>query len=254
MRPHERHEKILELLRDNGRVEVNALAGILETSQETIRRDLTVLASVGQLWKVHGGASLPQPNGEGPFQLRMTEQLREKRAIARTAASFFHPGDTLFVDTGSATVLFAEELARQQGLTVVTNSVLIAQIMTRSRNDNRAFLIGGEYSDEAMENRGALAVWQINQFHAVHAVITVGSLDVEGAMDYTVEEAEIAKAMTAQARSLTVLADSRKFRKMGLFRVCQLHEIDRLVTEVPPIDPLSQALTDAEVDVQIAVI
>ena len=107
MRPHERHEKILELLRDNGRVEVNALAGILETSQETIRRDLTVLASEGRLWKVHGGASLPQPNGEGPFQLRMTEQLREKRAIARTAASFFHPGDTLFVDTGSATVLFA---------------------------------------------------------------------------------------------------------------------------------------------------
>jgi len=59
--------------------------------------------------------------------------------------------------------------------------------------------------------------------------------------------------MTAQARSLTVLADSRKFKKMGLFRVCQLNEIDRLVTEVPPIDPLSQALGDAEVDVQIAV-
>jgi DeoR family glycerol-3-phosphate regulon repressor len=252
MRPHERQEKILELLRDNGRVKVDALAEMLNISPETIRRDLTNLASEGLLWKVHGGASLPQPNGEGPFQIRMTERLREKRAIARAAAGLFHPGDTLFVDTGSATVLFAEELSRQSGLTVITNSVMIAQIMTRSRNGHRAFLIGGEYSDEAMENLGALAVRQVSQYHAVHAVITVSSLDVDGAMDYALEEAEIARTMIDQARSLTVIADSTKFQKMGLFRVCRLDELDCLVTEALPNDALTEALDKAGVDVHIA--
>ena len=250
MRPEERQEKILTLLRENGRVKVDALAETLQISQETIRRDLTRLGSEGLLWKVHGGASLPQPNGEGPFQLRMTEQLQEKRAIARTAAALFHPGDTLFVDTGSATVLFAEELRRQTGLTVITNSVMIAQTIARS-DGNRVFLIGGEYSDEAMQNIGALAVQQVSQFRTVHAVITVGSLDIEGAMDFTLEEAEIARAMIDHARNLTVIADSTKFKKTGLFRVCPLNEIDRLITEAC-LGDLSQALANAEIDVHIA--
>ena len=223
MRPRDRRERILELLRDSddGRLTVEDLARSLKISPETIRRDLTQLSSGSLVSKFHGGAALPQPSGEGPFRARMAESLRQKRAIARTAASLFRSGDTLLVDTGSTTVVFAEELARRAGLTVITNSVMIAQTMTRGRNGNRAFLIGGEYSDEATVNLGALAVRQVTQFHAIHAVITVGAIETEGAMDYTLEEAEIARAMIAQARELTVIADSSKLEKAGLFRVCR---------------------------------
>jgi DeoR family transcriptional regulator, glycerol-3-phosphate regulon repressor len=252
MRPRERRERILEQLRDSGRVKVEALAEILKISQETVRRDLTRLAEEGLITKFHGGAATPQPKGEGPFHARMSERLREKRAIARTAAGLFQPGDTLFIDTGSTTIIFAEELARQAGLTVITNSVMIVQLMTRGRNANRAFLIGGEYSDGAMENLGALAVQQVAQFHAIHAVITVGAIELEGAMDYMLEEAEIARAMIAQARNLTVIADSSKLEKAGLFRVCRLGDIDRIVTDARPKGALSEALAAAEVEILIA--
>jgi DeoR/GlpR family transcriptional regulator of sugar metabolism len=143
-------------------------------------------------------------------------------------------------------------LARQSGLTVITNSVSIAQTMTRSRNGHRAFLIGGEYSDDAMENLGALAVHQVSQFHAIHAVITVGAVEMEGAMDYTLEEAEIARAMIAQARQLTVIADSSKFEKAGLFRVCRLNAVDRLVTDARPKGALSEAFAAAGVEIVVA--
>jgi len=254
MRPRARRERILELLRDtdSGRLTVEDLAQSLKISQETIRRDLNQLASGGLVSKFHGGAALPQPSGEGPFRTRMAESLREKRAIARAAAALFRAGDTLLVDTGSTTIVFAEELARQSGLTVITNSVIIAQTMTRGRNGHRAFLIGGEYSDEAMENLGALAVRQVSQFHAIHAVITVGAIEIDGAMDYTLEEAEIARAMIAQARHLTVIADSSKLEKAGLFRVCRLDAMDRLVTDARPKGALSEALASAGVDVVVA--
>ncbi len=254
MRPRDRRERILELLRDSesGRLTVEDLVQSLKISPETIRRDLTRLSSGSLISKFHGGAALPQPSGEGPFRARMAESLRQKRAIARAAAGLFRPGDTLLVDTGSTTVVFAEELARQTGLTVITNSVMIAQIMTRRRNGNRAFLIGGEYSDEAAVNLGALAVRQVTQFHAIHAVITVGALEVEGAMDFTLQEAEIAHAMIAQARELSVIADSSKLEKAGLFRVCRLDVIDRLITDARPKGALSEALALAEVEVLVA--
>jgi DeoR family glycerol-3-phosphate regulon repressor len=254
MRPRARRERILELLRDtdSGRLTVEDLAQSLKISQETIRRDLNQLASAGLVSKFHGGAVLPQPSGEGPFRTRMAESLREKRTIAHAAAALFRTGDTLLVDTGSTTIVFAEELARLSGLTVITNSLMIAQIMTRSHNGHRAFLIGGEYSDEAMQNLGALAVRQVSQFHAIHAVITVGAVEIEGAMDYTLEEAEIARVMIAQARQLTVIADSSKLEKAGLFRVCRLDAIDRLVTDVRPKGALSEALASAGVDLVVA--
>ncbi|MCO1949264.1 DeoR/GlpR transcriptional regulator, partial [Pseudomonas aeruginosa] len=127
MRPEERRRHILELLRQRERISVDELARTLSTSQETIRRDLAALAEQGLVSKFHGGAALP-PSGEheNAFQTRMNEHAQEKRAVARYAAGLFGPGDSIFIDTGTTTLLFARELARQSHLTVITNSLLIA--------------------------------------------------------------------------------------------------------------------------------
>ena len=233
-RPHERRDRILQILGDCQRHSVEHLAEELVASKETIRRDLTELAAEGVIRKFHGGAVLPEPRGESRFQARMAEQIHEKRAIARRAAELFAQSDTLFIDTGTTTVLFAEELARRGGMTVITNSVTIAQTVTQGDTDNRVFVIGGEYVAEAAENLGSLAVEQVGRFQALHAVITVGAIDEFGVMDFSLGEAEVARAMVAQARHLTVIADSSKHNRMALFRVCSLDEIDRLVTDRPP--------------------
>ena len=155
-RPRARRERIVQMVRERERITVDALANVLGTSKETIRRDLTDLAERGLVRKFHGGATLIEPrpfepNVEGLFTARLLENAEAKRAIARCAIRLFEPGDTLFVDTGTTTLLFAGELAQASGgFTVITNSAAIAALATRG-DANSTFLIGGEYRADSNE-------------------------------------------------------------------------------------------------------
>ncbi|NPT62224.1 DeoR/GlpR family DNA-binding transcription regulator [Paraburkholderia elongata] len=251
MKPSERHAAIIKLVRDSGKVTVDFLADHLGTSKETIRRDLTEMSLRGQLRKYHGGAERLDRATEGEFGARLHEQADEKRAIGQLAASLFDRDDTLFIDTGTTTLVFAEELASRPSMTVVTNSLAITQTIARSPEGHRVFLIGGEFLEEAAENVGPLAVEQIAQFTARDAVITVGAIDATGAMDYELREAEIARAMIAQARRVTVIADETKLNRTALFRVCQLNQIHRLVVNSYPEPHLAEVLTAAGVEILV---
>lgn len=250
MRPNERRHQILELLRQRERVSVEELARAMATSQETIRRDLTELAENGLVTKFHGGAALP-PSGEheNAFQTRMNEFPQQKRDIARYAAGLFNPGDSIFIDTGTTTLFFARELAQLSRITVITNSLGIAAAVGAS--GNRVFIIGGEFRPDSEQNAGTLALEQITRFNAEHAVITIGALNEDGAMDFSIEEAEVARAMVAQVRQLTVIADASKLERRGLFKVFPLERIDRLVIDRQPGPGLMAALKKANVELHV---
>lgn len=243
MRPHERHQEILRLVGRHGEVAVDRLAEELAVSRETIRRDLVALAEQGRLQKFHGGAKLrpvspTDTGGEGPFARRMAENLTAKRRIARAAASLLAPGDSLFVDTGTTTILFAEAIAGLSDLTVITNSIRIASLVANG-GSKKVFLVGGAFSRDASETVGSMAVEQIARFRARHAFLTVGAIDGTGIFDFDEAETEVARAMIGRVDSVTVLADASKFERRGLFEVAGWDKIDRLVTEAPP--PVSVA-------------
>ena len=250
MKPDRRRERIVEMVRERERMTVEDLAERLNSSRETIRRDLSQLADSGRLRKFHGGARMPEPHREGAFAERMGEAVTEKRAVALAAAALFQPGSTLFVDVGTTTLMFAEALAGRPDLTIITNGVAIARILGES--GNKVFGIGGEYRPDTGEMVGALAVEQIGRFFATHAVITVGGLSLRGAMDFQLDEAEIARAMIAQARVVTVIADSSKLQRDALFQVCPLDAIDRLVVDRRPDAEFLQALEAAGVELILA--
>ncbi|WP_395680876.1 DeoR/GlpR family DNA-binding transcription regulator [Inquilinus sp.] len=252
MKPKLRQDRIVDMLRQRERVSVEALADLLSASRETIRRDLNELADRGEIRKFHGGATLPEPAGEGDFSSRLSEAPAEKRAIARAAAALFGPGDSLLVDAGTTTLAFAEELSQRSGLTVVTNCLRIAQIIGQGRGGNRIFVIGGEYRPEVGESVGALAVAQIGNFNATHAVLTIGGIVAAGAYDFQIEEAEIARAMVAQAQHVTLIADGSKLNRTALFQVCRLEEVDRIVVDRVPDKALAGALAAAGVEVIVA--
>lgn len=246
MKPQERQEKLVEIVRRQGKASVDDLARQLDTSRETIRRDLTQLSDAGKILKVHGGAQVPQTLGEGSFKQRLSENVDAKMTIAKRAAPLFKPGETLFVDTGSTTHLFAEALASISGLTVVTNSTEIARTITQASNGSRAFLLGGEFSLDNSQTVGSMAIAQIRSFRAHHVVLTVGAIDARsGAMDYNIEEAQIARAMIEQSETVTVLADGSKFGALASFEVCPLSRIDRLITETPPPAGIRHAFEEA---------
>jgi DeoR family glycerol-3-phosphate regulon repressor len=251
MRPDRRREQILELLRACRRIGVDALADRLGVSRETIRRDLGALAARGLVRKLHGAAALPEPQGEGAFAARLAQHRAEKRAAARALARLLAPGDTLFVDTGTTTLILAEELGHRSGLVVITNGLAIAQRVARG-GGNRVFLVGGEYRDDAAENLGPLAVEQIGRFHAAHAVLTVGAIAPAAVTDYDLDEAAVARAMIARAGTVTVLADGSKLGRTAPFEVCPLAGLDRLVVDRAPEAALATALRAAGVEVILA--
>ncbi|SEA28959.1 transcriptional regulator, DeoR family [Desulfuromusa kysingii] len=253
MNPAKRQSDIINRIRQKDFVTVNELSKTLNISKETIRRDLTELARKGLVQKVHGGASLPAVAGEGPFRERMGKNAAAKIKIAEAAAELISPGETILIDTGSTTLYFAEKLTLIPKLTVVTNSTQIAKTISSEPSYSKVFLLGGEFYGDNRQTIGSIAIEQLKSFRAHHAILTIGALDTRtGIMDYSIEEAQLARAMVDQAESLTILVDSSKFNKIASFEVCNLSRITNLVCDIPPSAELKTELMKAKINIIVA--
>jgi DeoR family glycerol-3-phosphate regulon repressor len=256
MKPAARRSAILRLLDEIGEVTVDNLAARFCASRETIRRDLADLDSCGQIRKFHGGARRMDFGDaslhESEFDTRMQERRAEKNAIARKAASLFAEGSTLFIDTGSTTIAFARALCEKRNMTVITNSPQIAQMLSQAQMRHHVYLVGGELAAEGRETLGAMAVAQIAQFKAEHVILTVGAITKTAIMDYDLRETEMARAMIAQAQSITVLADHHKLDRPAVFQVAELARVSRLVTDRQPAAEMKAALAAAGIEIIVA--
>ena len=244
--PRLRRERIAEAVRRHGRVSVEQLARRFKTSHETIRRDLAALAESGAILKVHGGARLPGRREEGPFRERLAANAVAKRLIAEKVAGLIAPGSTLFIDTGSTTLMCAEALTRVAGLTVITNSARIAAVLAERGSRATVFLLGGRFDGDNGETVGPTTLTEIGGFHADVALITIGALDAgAGVADYNFDEAQVARAMIDHAKKVMVAADATKFERRAAFAVCPLARLTALVTDREPQGRLAEALAAA---------
>ena len=250
MTPEERRSSIAELVMDRGRQSVERLAEHFAVSAETIRRDLARLSAEGRVRKVHGGALKAPLHIEGSFDERMAEDASAKAAIAARLRDVIQPGETLFIDTGSTTLAAARALAAVPGLTVVTNAHAVAAALGASAH---VFLLGGAYRAGNRQTVGPLAIEGIGRFQADRAILTVAAIDREaGAMDADFDEAQIARAMIANARTTVVLAAASKFGRRAGFSVCRPDAIDLLVTDRAPPAELAMDLHAAGASVLVA--
>lgn len=245
-----RQEKIIEQVRKNKQVTIEELSDQLGSSRETIRRDVSELAKQGHVQKVHGGAKIPDHFGNGSFRDRMSTNTQAKTRIAEAAIKLFRPGETLFIVNGSTTLYFAEQLKKLSNLTIISNSGEIAKATYSKDSQNRVFLLGGEYDVTNNQTVGTMVASQIRTFRAHHAVLTVAALDdVTGAMDFSIDESQIARAMIERSQSVTILIDSSKFDKLASFEVCGFAKIDRIVCDVSPSGSLRTALETSDVEI-----
>src|SRR4051794_2939227 len=146
MLARQRQERILEALRASGGVRVSDLTEQLNVSYMTVRRDLDALAERGLVDKVHGGATIAtQRSAEEPgFEAKSLRERPEKEAIAALAAELVRPGTAIAVTAGTTTWALARYLRDIQNLTVVTNSIPVAEIMRHDgRTDLSVVLTGG---------------------------------------------------------------------------------------------------------------
>lgn len=246
-----RRDAILQILREHSIAEVAQLATALSVSTETIRRDLRQLVAGRQVVKRHGSVALPSPATEAPFLRRMGENAGGKRAIARRAARLVEDGDSLMIDTGTTTTLFARELLGKHDLTVLTNSSDIARALS-SVASNTVYLAGGEMNGETGAMFGPSAVEFMASFRARHVFLSVAGLDPDfGISDAHLAEAELARMMLSRAEQRTVLCDASKLGRASLIKICDLGEINRLVCDAMPGEQLAIALAAAKVRVNV---
>lgn len=250
MKPKERQQKIADIIREEGQSTVDQLVETFQSSPETIRRDLSALALSGKIQKIHGGAKFSNIHGEGPFQQRMSENVAAKRYIAEKASQLIAPGDTLLINAGSTSVIFAEELLKISNLTVITNSLDIAKTIGSNKNGIKIYLLGGEYSQDNHETLGAMVISQLQNFHVQHFILPVGYIDATvGATDFDASDVAVSQAMIKHADNCIILADSSKFNRTAPFVVAQLNQFDTLVCEKQPEEPLKASLLENHVEI-----
>ncbi len=246
MTPEDRQTEMARIVSRNGAQSVEALAARFGVSAETVRRDLGRLARSGLIQKVHGGARAAQAPLEGSFAERMAEDAEAKEVIAAKLAALVVPGETVFIDTGSTTLVCAHALRHTPGLTVVTNSVRIARAFDGS--DAHVILLGGRYVADNAQTVGAETLRQIADFRPDRAILTAAALDADGTiLDADLDEAEVARAMHQHARSTVIVAAASKLGRRAPHRVCGVAEIATLLTETPPVGDFARVLAQADV-------
>ncbi len=232
-----RQSEILRTLLSAGRVAVDALAGNLEVSSATIRRDLAGLERRGLLRRIHGGAVTVEPMLYEPFrhlssfQEQERELADEKRRIALAAAELVSDGQTVALGAGTTTTQVARALRHRSGITVVTNAVNVAMELS-NRLDLKVCVTGGFLSGDWFALIGAAAVAGAKEMFVDWAFVGVDGVHAEhGLTTNYPEQAAVHRALFEQARNRVVVADHRKLGRTGTCRIWPASDIYAVVTD-----------------------
>ncbi len=235
----ERQARILKELQLHEAVRVADVAATLNVSEMTIRRDIEALDANGLARKIHGGAMrLARLSALEPgFSRNADKELEAKLAIAAEALKLVKPGMTLAVTGGTTTyqlaVRLAAELDQLQGLTVVTNSLKVAELLYQRQGTSSCTVIvtGGQRTpSEALV--GPVARLALQSLNTDLCFMGVHGLDAgRGLTSPNLLEAETNAAFIESTGRLVVLADSTKFQVRSLATIAQLSAVDTVITD-----------------------
>lgn len=215
MLTQERYQTILQILNEKNAVTVAELTEILNTSESTIRRDLSTLDEMGRLKKVFGGAtSLKQTEGiiEDDVSRRETQMSREKDAIAKYCAEMINDSDFVYIDAGTSTSKLIDYISNKN-VTYVTNGITHAQKLIKK--GLTAYMIGGRIKPVTEAVVGAEGIKSIKNFNFTKAFMGTNGIDIDaGFTTPDVEEALVKQAVIDKSFMTFVLADNTKFRRV----------------------------------------
>jgi DeoR/GlpR family transcriptional regulator of sugar metabolism len=239
MLAQQRQTAILDLIRRHGGVRVSQLVGQFGVSDMTIRRDLEALAERGLVDKVHGGATIAGPGSteEPGFHAKSVRQQAEKRAIAARAAKLVEPGTAVALSAGTTTVALAALLADVPGLTVVTNSIPVADVLYHAARPDQTVLLTGGIRTPSDALAGPVAEAAISALNV--DVLFLGVHGMSPRTGFTTPnllEAGTNRLLVNAARRLVVLADHTKWETIGIATIAPLEDADVLITDsgLPP--------------------
>ncbi|MFP1953155.1 DeoR/GlpR family transcriptional regulator [Lonsdalea quercina] len=235
MKQTQRHEAIIELVRQQGYVSTEELVAHFSVSPQTIRRDLNDLSERNQIHRHHGGAALPSSSVNAAYQDRKTMWSDEKARIARQVASQIPDGATLFIDIGTTPEAVAHALMNHKGLRVVTNNLNVATLL-KSKDDFRLILAGGEVRSRDGGIIGEATLDFISQFRLDYGILGISGIDIDGSLlEFDYHEVRTKRAIIDNSRCVMLVTDHSKFGRNAMVNLGTMDLIDYLFTDrLPP--------------------
>lgn len=240
---HREVELISALRHAGGSARSSDLAKALDVSEETIRRTIKSLALVGALTRVHGGAYLSGTRNDPSFFSRLNQNAEEKQQIARAITDMVRDGMTVFLDVGSTTAFVAENLRHSRAnLTVVTNSVGVAQTLANT-NGNRVHMLGGELLHDERGTFGHVAESQARRYAYDLAIFSADAAQSRrGFLHHSAAEAHLAEVVCTCAEQVLVGLDHHKFETAAPHLGLNPTQVHHLVVDRAPGKKLVKAL------------
>jgi DeoR/GlpR family transcriptional regulator of sugar metabolism len=237
----QRRALILDEVRRRGGVRVNELTRKLSVSDMTVRRDLDALARQGVIEKVHGGAVpvVEASTHEPGFEAKSTLELTAKEDIARAAATMAVPGSAIALSGGTTTYALAQHLLDVTELTVVTNSVRVAEVFHAAqrltggpRAGAATVVLTGGVRTPSDSLVGPVADQAIGSLHFDVLFLGVHGISVEAGLSTpNLAEAETNRRFVQSARRVVVVADHTKWGTVGLSSFATLEQVDTFITD-----------------------
>lgn len=247
----ERHKSILDILRESGRVDVADLSGRLKVSAVTIRKDLDMLEVKNLLYRTHGGAILADPY-IGTRKVSDKEKLHPeaKHRIGLRAVELLAPQDALMIASGTTVQAFARCIANMR-MTVITSAMNVAMELL-DKPDIEIIQLGGIIRHSSASVVSEYAVRMLDNFACSKLFLGVDGIDPEYGLSTThLQEAILNRAMIAAATKTIVLADSSKFGRRGFSKICDLSDIDQVITDSGTPRKMIEAMQEQGVKVTV---
>ena len=229
-----RREEIDMLLRDVDKVDVDELAIRFDVTAQTVRRDLGDLCDRGLAIRTHGGARRVLSTSSRGYEERRRLFGVEKAAIGKQAAQLIPNNCSVFLNIGTTTEQVAKALTAHADLTVISNNINVIQIFLNAKL-RELVLVGGAVRQSDGAIVGNQAVEFIDRYKADFAVIGASSLDSDGSvLDFDDREVAVARAIIRNARIKILVADISKFESDAPVRICDVSELDYVITDATP--------------------
>lgn len=246
----ERINAIMEHLNQYQRIDIKEICQQFDVSRDTARRDLLKMEELGLILRTHGGAVLPKKTKEiYEYKERLVRESDEKREIGLFAATLVNNGDFIMMDA-STTVQFAAEHLSSENIVVVTNSIDIADVVSRKKAV-RTILLGGELHAQHRFLFGQSTLDKLSDYQVDKLFLGACGITANGLSYPNEEDGVVKREMIKRASQVIVLADHTKFGDQMFFKIADLASIDLLITNQKPDKEMMEKLVEHQVELLV---
>lgn len=231
----ERQDEILAYIKEKKSATVNGLAKELFVSPATIRRDLKAMEQAGMIKRSHGGAILSGSTAdESSILMREQENVLAKKAIASLAVDFIKNNSSLYLDSSSTTGKIVPLLKNFKFLSIVTNGLKNALLLTEMSNA-KVYVTCGIIQNQSNSILGADTVEYCSKLHTDVAFMSCNGLDLNnGITEASLEQAKVKQTMLKNSALKILLADCSKLGKTYMAKTAEFSDIDYIIMDAPP--------------------